>query len=158
MNRRQRRALDKGPQLGMPTPAEAAVRAALAGPPPDVRLHPTDLAGLPADKTRDGDPRLLNHPAVTDGSDASRRQARQDTARAIVEQAEEEGATLHGDVVFYEWGPRDVPEVLATLMVDDPRFRQFAPWFVEHPEGTLLVAAIVATPGPTITGEAPSDG
>lgn len=133
---------------GVPNLNAGASLAAYEALHPDVRLQPQDIAGLDPADWKDGDPTIVSHPAATDGTDASRHDARILATREVARMVDEQCGKVLGEVVFYEWGPTDVPSVLADLMRDDPRFRQLAPWYVAHPEGTLIVAAVVAMPAP----------
>lgn len=137
-----------GPVLlpGVPNPAADAALTAYKALHPDTRLQPSDLAGLDPAGWTEGDPTIVSHPAATDGTPESRSDARILATREVARLIDAQGGKALGEVVFYEWGPVDVPEVLASLMRDDDRFRQLAPWYVEHPEGTLIIAAVVAQP------------
>lgn len=120
-------------------------------PPPVGDLLPVDVARLPTDEWTGGDPILATHPAASDGTVASIADAKLLAHDTLISEADQVGAVRLGPVVWYEWGPADVPAALAFLTEHDHRYGQFPAWFVDHPEGTLVLAAVVVVPPPGVT-------
>lgn len=110
-------------------------------------LTPQDLGA--ADTSHlDGDPMVLTQPGATDGTPDSIADAKRLTHDELIAATDAAGIPRLGPVCWYEWGPADVPDALAHLSAQDPRYRQFHQWFTDHPDGTLVLAAVVALPPP----------
>ena len=126
-------------------------------------LTPADLAHLDPAGWKPGDPMLATSPGASDGTPESIQATRKGAHDQLLADLDENGSVRLGGVVFYEWGPQDVGAIIARMSQEDPRYAQFAPWFVDHPEGTFVLAACVAqppdgtTPGPYLAPLQPGD-